>query len=74
MAASRGAPQSHPVSQRVDPQVVWNIRGGRRVDAAHRTGQAAIEAIGIACVAWPNGGRRGRQFGLLDAFAPDRTL
>ena len=47
-----GAPQSHPVSQRVDPQMVWDIRSGRRVDAAHSTGQATAEAIGIACVAW----------------------
>ena len=47
-----GAPQSHPVSQRVDPQMVWDIRSGRRVDAAHPTGQATIEATGIACVAW----------------------
>jgi len=70
MAASRRRATSHPVSQRVDPQVVWGIRGGRRVDAAHPTGQATIEAIGIACVAWPNGGHRGRQFGLLDASAP----
>ena len=48
----RGAPQDHPVSQRVDPQMVWDIRGGRRVDAAHSTGQATVEAIGIACIAW----------------------
>jgi hypothetical protein len=46
-----GALQSHPVP-RVDPQMVWDIRGGRRVDAAHSTSQATVDAIGIACVAW----------------------
>ena len=42
---------THPDSQRVDPQVVWDFRSGRRVDAAHSTSRATDEAIGIACVA-----------------------
>jgi hypothetical protein len=46
-----GAPQRHPVSHRVDPQTVWDI-GGRRVDAAHSTNQATVDAIAIACGAW----------------------
>ena len=56
-------------SQRVDPQVVWDIRSGRRVDAAHSTSQATAEAIGIACVAWEQW-QSPRRFRLPDALAP----
>ena len=52
-----GAPQSHPVPQRVDPQMVWDIRGGRRVDAAHSTTQATVDVIGIRAFhlrRWPS--------------------
>lgn len=49
-------------SQPVDPQMVWDTRGVRRVDAAHSTSKATVDAIGIArCMA--NGGHRGRRFG-----------
>jgi hypothetical protein len=32
--------------------MIWDIRGGRRVDAAHSTRQATVDAIAIACGAW----------------------
>jgi hypothetical protein len=47
-----GAPQGHPASRRVDPQMVSDIRSACRVDAAHSTRQATVDAIAIACVAW----------------------
>jgi hypothetical protein len=47
-----GAPEGHPGSQRVDPQMVWDIRSAGRVDAADSTRQATVDAIAITCLVW----------------------